>query len=81
MRRLGRLLHQSPMTGNLIVKAVNLPRIGEKVYDGEMRLIGFVYDIFGPVRSPYVSVKPRNPNLLKKPIRSLFLAEVKGKGR
>jgi RNA-binding protein len=69
------------MTGNLIVRAVNIPRIGEKVYDGEMRLIGFVYDVFGPVKSPYVSVKPRNLNLLKKPVKNLFLAEVKGKGR
>ena len=80
MRRLGKLLHKSLMTGNLIVKAVTVPKIGEKVYDGEMRLIGFVYDVFGPVKSPYVSVKPRNPNVLQRPVKSLFLAD-KAKGR
>jgi len=79
LRRLGKVLHLSPMTGNLIVKAQVTPRIGEKVYNGELRLIGFVFDVFGPVSSPYVAVKPRS-SLSRLP-KTVFLPEAKGRSR
>jgi len=79
LRRLGRVLHVSSMTGNIIVKAQTLPRVGEKVYDGELRFIGSVFDVFGPVSSPYVAVKPRFP-LTKLP-KTLFLPEPSRKGK
>ena len=79
MRRLGRVLHLSSATGNLIVKAQMAPRIGEKVYDGELRLIGSVFDVFGPVTSPYVAVKPSAP--LNRLPKTVFLPEFKPKKR
>jgi rRNA processing protein Gar1 len=33
-----------------------LPRIGAKVVDEDLRSVGLVFDIFGPVSSPYVAV-------------------------
>jgi len=48
----------------IIVKAERKPpKIGEKVVDEKLRTVGTVFDVFGPVSSPYISVKP----LLKTP--------------
>jgi len=43
---------------NLILKAEKLPRINDKVVDENLKSVGTVFDIFGPVSSPYVAVKP-----------------------
>lgn len=56
MRVLGRVRVVSK-NKNLIVEASEKPRIGAKVYDEKMALVGFVYDIIGPVNSPFVVVK------------------------
>ncbi|MEM3874519.1 MAG: Gar1/Naf1 family protein [Candidatus Bathyarchaeia archaeon] len=58
MIRLGRALHISP-SKNVIVKVENTPRIGETVVDENLKPIGEVFDVFGPVSSPYVAVKPK----------------------
>lgn len=57
MQRLGRVLHFSS-SKNLILKAEKLPRINEKVVDANLKSVGTVFDVFGPVSSPYVAVKP-----------------------
>ena len=65
MKRLGKVLHVSS-TGNIVLRAVRVPEIGTKVVDERMKEIGAVYDIIGPVGSPYVLVKPSkdiNPEL------------------
>ena len=56
MQRIGRALHISS-NKNIILKVENLPKLGNKVIDENLRSIGMVSDIFGPVSSPYVSVK------------------------
>ena len=58
MQRIGRVLHTST-SGNLILKAENLPRIGDKVVNENLKPVGVVHDIFGPTSSPYVAVKPQ----------------------
>lgn len=55
MRRLGRVLHVSK-NRNIILKVENLPRIGQTVVNNELRPVGKVLDIFGPVTSPYAAV-------------------------
>lgn len=57
MKRLGRVLHVSS-SRNLILKAENSPKIGNKVVDENLKFVGTVFDVFGPVFQPYVSVKP-----------------------
>jgi len=42
----------------MILKAENLPRIGDQVVDQNLKSVGAVFDIFGPVSFPYVSVRP-----------------------
>lgn len=56
MQRIGRVLHISS-NKNIILKAETLPKLGNKVMDENLRSVGTVFDIFGPVSSPYVSVK------------------------
>ena len=58
MKRLGTVLHRSPH-GHLIVRLEepSLPKMNAKVVTKKMDKIGTVYDIFGPVDAPYVSVK------------------------
>jgi len=57
LQRLGRVLHVSS-SRNLILRAENVPRIGDGVVNQDLRHVGTVLDVFGPVSSPYVTVKP-----------------------
>ena len=56
MRRLGRVLHASQSI-NVIVKIDNLPKIGAEVVDDDLKSVGKIHDVFGPVSSPYASIK------------------------
>jgi len=56
LKRIGRTLHISS-NKNIILKAESLPKLGDKVVDENLRSVGMVFDIFGPVSSPYISVK------------------------
>ena len=61
MHRIGQVLHVSK-TKNLILKAENIPRIGDKVSNEKLESVGTVFDVFGPTSSPYVAVKPHIQN-------------------
>jgi RNA-binding protein len=58
-------MHLSP-SRNIIVKVENSPKIGETVIDENLKPVGTVFDIFGPVSAPYVAVRPatRDPEKL-----------------
>jgi rRNA processing protein Gar1 len=56
LQRLGRALHTSP-SRNVIVKIEKIPKIGETVVDEKLKPIGKISDVFGPVSSPYATVK------------------------
>jgi len=66
-------LHVSP-SRNIIVKVENIPKIGETVVDEHLKPIGKISDVFGPVSSPYVAVKPtiREPKKLANKILYVF---------
>jgi RNA-binding protein len=57
LQRLGRVLHTSP-SRNIIIRIENLPRIGETVVDENLRPVGKMFDILGPITSPYAAIKP-----------------------
>jgi rRNA processing protein Gar1 len=46
----------------MILKAENIPRIGDKVANEKLKPVGVVFDVFGPTSSPYVAVKPNTQN-------------------
>jgi rRNA processing protein Gar1 len=59
----------------MIVKTESPPKIGSEVVDENLIVIGKVFDIIGPVPSPYAVVKPtvREPaKLLNKPVYLLL---------
>lgn len=57
MQRLGKVLN---ITTNraIMVKVENTPRLGETVVDENLKPIGKVLDLLGPVSSPYAVIKP-----------------------
>lgn len=59
MQRIGSVLHVSS-SRNMILKAdhQNFPRIGDVVMDENLKAVGVVLDILGPVSSPYITVRP-----------------------
>jgi len=79
LQRLGRALHVSP-SRNIIVKLQYVPKIGETVVDENLKLIGRVFDILGPVSSPYASIKTIKQEPEKSVNRMLYVSLKKEKG-
>lgn len=59
MKELGKYLHTAPQ-GLAILKLKSAAAIGTDVVDEKGSQIGSVADVFGPVASPYASVKLLN---------------------
>jgi RNA-binding protein len=74
MQRIGKALSITP-SNSLIVKTDSPPKIGCEVADEKLTVIGKVFDIIGPVSSPYAVIKisVKNPTaLLNKPLYLLL---------
>jgi RNA-binding protein len=74
LQRLGRASNVTP-SRNLVVKAENPQKIGAEVVDENLKVVGRVFDIIGPVSSPYAVVKPsvsEPAKLLNKPLYLLL---------
>lgn len=56
MQLLGKVLHL--VSRGMVIQGGKAPRLGEAVLDSKKRKIGNVSDIFGPVNSPYLLIKP-----------------------
>jgi RNA-binding protein len=78
LQRLGRVSNVTP-SRNLVVKAENPPKIGTEVVDENLQSVGKVFDIIGPVSSPYAVVKPtvREPDKLVNKQLYLLLSKTK----
>ncbi|MBX5327780.1 MAG: Gar1/Naf1 family protein [Candidatus Bathyarchaeota archaeon] len=72
MQRLGRVLHISP-SRSIIIQIENLPKIGETVVDENLKSIGKIFDIFGPVSSPYAAIKSTSRELEKLTNKTLYV--------
>jgi rRNA processing protein Gar1 len=42
----------------MILKADNVPHIGNQAIDENLKPVGTVTDVFGPLANPYVAVRP-----------------------
>jgi len=79
MKRLGKVSHYAKQ-GLLIVRTNWVPSLNESVVDKDLRPVGIVKDVFGPVDYPYVAVKPR----VKDPERyvgALLYVDTRKKGK
>jgi len=56
------------------VKIENLPKIGENVVDENLKPFGKVFDILGPVSSPYAAVKPATREIEKLVNKVLYVS-------
>ncbi len=58
MQKMG-VIQNVSYKGDLLVKAVFAPRVGQEVLDGRKTSLGRVRRVFGPVAAPYVTVEPQ----------------------
>jgi len=56
LQRLGVILHISK-NHNIVVKLENIPKIGDYVFDRNLKKIGVVKDIIGSTSSPFALVR------------------------
>ena len=78
MQILGQIINLNP-NGTIVVKARNVPRIGAVVVDENLKTIGKIFDIFGPIVSPYVTIKSKYASRLKN--KKLYFLTKKNKRR
>ena len=72
MQRLGKVLHVTP-SQNVVIKADKTPKIGSAIVDENLKTVGKVFDVIGPVSSPYAVVKPAIKNPAKLTDKQLYL--------
>ena len=79
MQKLGRVITLTP-SQNLVVKTEKAPKIGSSVIDDNLKDVGRVFDIIGPVTSPYAIVRPsvREPEKLTSKQLYLLLSKKDG---
>ncbi len=58
LQRLGKIINLTP-SRNFIVKTEKTPKIGLSVFDENLKIVGKVFDVIGPVSAPYAVVKPQ----------------------
>ncbi|BDR92204.1 H/ACA ribonucleoprotein complex subunit GAR1 [Vulcanisaeta souniana] len=56
-KKIGDVLHVS-QDRRFVLKLAFVPPLGITVYDYAMRRVGKLYDVIGPVKSPYGLIKP-----------------------
>ncbi|MCW4006767.1 MAG: Gar1/Naf1 family protein [Candidatus Bathyarchaeota archaeon] len=57
LQRLGKVLNVTP-SQSVIVKLEKTPKMGAAIIDEKLNVVGRVFDIIGPVSSPYAVIKP-----------------------
>ena len=65
MKKLGKVLHVSAQNRIIVKSDKNISSIDMDVINKELQKIGKVFDIFGNVKGPYISVIPKERKILK----------------
>ncbi|MGB9740986.1 MAG: H/ACA ribonucleoprotein complex subunit GAR1 [Candidatus Bathyarchaeia archaeon] len=80
MQRLGKVLHITP-SHNVVAKIENIPKIGDAVVDENMKLLGNVFDIIGPVNAPYAIIKTTIKDTRNLVNKMLYVSPSRGERR
>ena len=64
----------------LILKTLVKIKVGTQVFNEDLRFVGKVVDVFGPVNNSYVAVEPLMGSMDLYIGRPLYLVEKRGKG-
>ena len=79
----GKALHTT--SRGLVVRADQAPKMGQTALDSAGEYLGRVSDVFGPVKSPYVVIRPASGlsrvDLGKLVGSDIIMGEMYGKGR
>ena len=73
MQRLGKVLSVTP-SQSIVVKIDKPPKMGAAVIDENLKVVGRIFDIIGPVSSPYAIVKPSIKDPEKLTNRQLYVS-------
>ena len=57
LQRLGKVLSVTP-SKNIVVRIDKPPKMGVAVIDENLNTVGRIFDIIGPVSSPYAVIRP-----------------------
>ena len=76
MQRLGRVLNVTP-SQNVVVKIDKPPKMGAAVIDENLNVVGRIFDIIGPVSSPYAVIKSSVKDPEKLANRQLYVSPSK----
>lgn len=76
LQRLGKVLNVTP-TQNLIIKTEKPAKTGISVIDENLKVVGKIFDIIGPVSSPYTVVKATIKNPEKLTNKQLYVSPSK----
>jgi len=57
LQRLGKVLNVTP-SQNIVLKVDKPPKLGAQVIDENLQVVGRIFDIIGPVSSPYAIIRP-----------------------
>jgi RNA-binding protein len=80
LQRLGRVVSLTP-SQNMVVKTAEAPRIGSIVVDEGLKTVGKIFDIIGPVASPYAVIKPSIKNIEQYANKQLYLLLSKNRSK
>ena len=73
LQRLGRVLNVTP-SQSIVVKIDKPPKMGAAVIDENLKVVGRIFDIIGPVSSPYAVIKPSVKDPEKLANRQLYVS-------
>ena len=76
LQRLGKVLSVTP-SQSLVVKIDKPPKLGSAVIDENLKVVGKVFDIVGPVSSPYAVIRPSVQNPEKLTGKQLYVSPSK----
>lgn len=81
MRIGAKTLHTTPR--GLVARAGQVPKLSQSAFDSKGNRIGSVSDVFGPVKSPYIVIKPASglseTDLRKLVGSDIYMGEKRGK--
>jgi len=79
LQRLGKVLNVTP-SQNIVVKLEKTPKMGTPVVDESLQVVGRVFDVIGPVSSPYAVIRPSVKNPEKLANKQLYTSLPKKEG-